>query len=97
MVLTRLRHHRVPPAPVLMFKEIDENFGLSASPKPVHSLRLVAIGSLLSVDPDRVVVKKIVLTGYPYKIHKRGAVIKHMFYHPGTTLLLLRSSFLLWF
>ncbi|ELR18877.1 uncharacterized protein ACA1_037110 [Acanthamoeba castellanii str. Neff] len=72
----------VPPAPVLMFKEIDENFGLSASPKPVHSLRLVAIGSLLSVDPDRVVVKKIVLTGYPYKIHKRGAVIKHMFYHP---------------
>jgi hypothetical protein len=66
-----------------MFKEIDENFGLSASPKPVHSLRLVAIGSLLSVDPDRVVIKKIVLTGYPYKIHKRGAVIKHMFYHPG--------------
>ncbi len=51
--------------------------------KPLHSLKLVAAGSLFSVDPDRVVLKKIVLTGVPYKIHKKGAVIKHMFYHPG--------------
>jgi hypothetical protein len=75
-----------------MFKELDESFGLSSSPKPVHSLRLVAIGSLQSIDPDRVVLKKIVLTGFPYKIHKRGAVIKHMFYHPGTLLLPSRPS-----
>jgi len=72
----------VPPAPVLMFKEMEESAGVTPSPNPIHALRLVAVGSLLSVDPDRVIVKKIVLTGFPYKIHKRGAVIKHMFYHP---------------
>jgi len=67
-----------------MFKEMEESAGVTPSPNPIHALRLVAVGSLLSVDPDRVIVKKIVLTGFPYKIHKRGAVIKHMFYHPGT-------------
>lgn len=68
-----------------MFKEMDDNLGAPPFPKPVHSLRLVAIGSLHSVNPDRIIVKKIVLTGFPHKIHKRGAVIKHMFYHPGTS------------
>jgi hypothetical protein len=31
----------------------------------------VAKGSLLSVDPDRVLVKKIVLTGFPYRVNRR--------------------------
>jgi len=43
----------------------------------------MASGSLLSVNPDRLIVKKIILTGRIIKIHKRRAIVKDMFYNPG--------------
>lgn len=45
---------------------------------------LVATGSLLDVNPNRIIVEKIVLSGHPYKIHKRIAVIRYMFFNRGT-------------
>jgi len=46
------------------------------------ALQLVAQGTLYSADVNRLVLKRIVLTGYPQRVHKRTAVIKHMFYGP---------------
>lgn len=65
------------PCPLLVFKEIEGPEGVSK--KSI----LVATGTLLRVDPDRIVLKKIVLTGYPIRVRKRKAVVKHMFHDPA--------------
>lgn len=42
---------------------------------------LVATGSLLSVDPRRLIIKRLILSGYPFKIHKTFSVIRYMFFN----------------
>ncbi|XP_001601694.3 pre-rRNA-processing protein TSR1 homolog [Nasonia vitripennis] len=59
-----------PPCPVLCYLE-----------KKDGSLELVATGNLLSVNPDRLVIKRVVLSGHPFKVHKRSAVIRFMFFN----------------
>jgi pre-rRNA-processing protein TSR1 len=44
--------------------------------------QLAMVGTLLSVDPDRVSLKRIILTGIPAKIHKKVAVVTQMFHRP---------------
>jgi len=61
-----------PPGPVLFFKDNG----------PEQEMSLIATGSLLGVDPRRVVVKRIILTGNPYKINRRHATIRYMFFNP---------------
>ncbi|XP_057664407.1 pre-rRNA-processing protein TSR1 homolog [Diorhabda carinulata] len=69
MVATFYAPIQFPPAPVLCYKEIN------------NKLVLVANGSLLSCNPNRMVIKRIVLSGYPFKIHKKSAVIRFMFFN----------------
>ncbi|XP_023936933.2 pre-rRNA-processing protein TSR1 homolog [Bicyclus anynana] len=58
------------PSTVLCFKE-----------KKNTKLQLVASGVLQSCNPDRLVIKRIVLSGHPYKVNKRSAVIRFMFFN----------------
>jgi pre-rRNA-processing protein TSR1 len=59
---------------VLVFRE---SHGQESS-----KLQLVAIGSMIAADADRIIIKRIVLTGFPVKVQKRFATVKYMFYNP---------------
>lgn len=63
--------------PVQVFKRIYDE-----SNPEVSTLVLVATGTVLSADPDRIILKKIVLSGYPIKVNRRAAVVKYMFFNP---------------
>jgi len=60
-----------PPLPLLAFKL-----------QPGAHAVLAATGSLRDCNPDRIVLKKIVLTGYPMRVHKAKAVVRFMFHSP---------------
>ncbi|NXU83337.1 TSR1 protein, partial [Xiphorhynchus elegans] len=59
-----------PPASLLLFKQRSNG---------MHDL--IATGSLLSVDPDRIVIKRLVLSGHPFKIFTKTAVVRYMFFN----------------
>jgi len=58
--------------PCMFLKETDD-------PQAPH---LVAMGTFLSPDPKRIIAKRIVLTGHPFKVHKKTATIRYMFFNP---------------
>ncbi len=64
------------PCPVMMFREVQGANGGGSRRE------LLAYGSMLGADADRIVLKRIVLTGYPTRVHKRHATVKYMFYNP---------------
>lgn len=44
---------------------------------------LVATGTFMNPDTTRVVAKRVILTGHPFKVHKKTATIRYMFFNPG--------------
>jgi pre-rRNA-processing protein TSR1 len=69
-----------PNCPALLFTPA----GGAVSPlRDARSVDMVAMGSLLSVDPNRIVLKRTILSGFPYKIHKTRAVVRYMFFNAG--------------
>ncbi|CDW72986.1 pre-rrna-processing protein tsr1 homolog [Stylonychia lemnae] len=60
------------PCKVLMFTKNNETGSLST----------LATGNALPPNPLAVILKRIILTGYPLKVHKKKAVIRYMFFNP---------------
>ncbi|KAG1459953.1 hypothetical protein G6F46_006023 [Rhizopus delemar] len=42
---------------------------------------LVSTGTFMNIDVKRIIAKRIILSGHPYKIHKRSAVVRFMFFN----------------
>uniref|UniRef100_A0A2P2M9B8 Bms1-type G domain-containing protein n=1 Tax=Rhizophora mucronata TaxID=61149 RepID=A0A2P2M9B8_RHIMU len=60
-----------PPLPLIVLKSVE---GAATA--------VAAVGALRSVDPDRIILKKIILTGYPQRVSKLKASVRYMFHNP---------------
>lgn len=61
-----------PPSSVLVFNYNQNGY-----------LNFVASGNVLDINPDRIIIKRIILTGHPFKVKKRLAVVRNMFSNKG--------------
>ncbi|KAG0701278.1 ribosome biogenesis protein tsr1 [Suillus ampliporus] len=43
---------------------------------------LVAMGTFMNPDTTRIIAKRIILTGHPFKVHKKTATVRYMFFNP---------------
>lgn len=64
-----------PPAPFAVYKVNPLNLD-QVEPCPIM------YGELVKCDPLHIVLERIILCGYPYKINKRRATIRYMFFNP---------------
>lgn len=52
----------------------------STNPSP-QPLDLIAVGTSLPPSTTRIIAKRIILTGHPYKIHKKVVTVRYMFFN----------------
>ncbi|CDJ67748.1 DUF663 domain-containing protein, related [Eimeria necatrix] len=65
----------LPPSPCIMLR--------SDSSEP-DNLRITAWGSVLPVNgaSSRLIIKRVLLSGHPFKVHRRKAIVRFMFFNP---------------
>ena len=69
--------------PTLFFRRCDHSPQHDAdASRPPPPLQLIGTGTsnAAAPSPSRVVAKRVVLTGHPYKIHKRLVTVRYMFF-----------------
>ncbi|CAG8502809.1 9787_t:CDS:10 [Acaulospora morrowiae] len=67
---------QIGKVPVTLYKETDD----------VNSPIFVSNGFFSNSDPQRIIAKRIILTGHPFKINKKSAVVRYMFFNSDDVL-----------
>ncbi|KJY00158.1 pre-rRNA processing protein Tsr1 [Zymoseptoria brevis] len=71
--------------PCLFFKpaapSTDAVESLTQSLQPTQTFNLIATGTTLPPSTNRIIAKRIILTGHPYKIHKKLVTVRYMFFN----------------
>ncbi|KAI9011127.1 hypothetical protein BC832DRAFT_619418 [Gaertneriomyces semiglobifer] len=68
------------PAPITIFRW-GEDWDRNILWGPTTTPPLIGTGAVMDLDPTRILAKRLVLTGHPFKIHKRSAVFRFMFWN----------------
>jgi pre-rRNA-processing protein TSR1 len=68
--------NQFPPSPFLVFRVNP------LCPDQVEGAPLLR-GELAKCDPHHIVLERIILTGYPYKINRRRSTVRFMFFNPA--------------
>ena len=69
-------HNYFPSSPFLVFRVNRLNTS-QIEPAPILK------GELAKCDPNHVILERIIITGYPYKINRRRCTVRYMFFNPG--------------
>ncbi len=68
--------------PTLFFKTTSVNADEIATDSIQSSqLQLIGTGTSQAPDHSRVIAKRVILTGHPYKIHKKLVTVRYMFFN----------------
>ncbi|KAF4173975.1 hypothetical protein CNMCM8927_009642 [Aspergillus lentulus] len=75
--------------PILVFKSkqnqdpevLDSADADTEAPIDIDNLELIGKGTVVAPDQSRVVAKRAILTGHPFKIHKRVVTVRYMFFN----------------
>jgi pre-rRNA-processing protein TSR1 len=75
---TAYGHVQFGSPPILLFK----TSGNSTFPVNEQDIHLAMTGVLRDMNPSHCIIKRAVLAGHPFKIHKKSAVVRFMFFSP---------------
>ena len=67
------------PVPTLVFRRPSSDS--EAETIPAGSLELIGSGTVAAPSSNRVIAKRVILTGHPYKIHKKVVTVRYMFFN----------------
>ncbi|RDW90372.1 small subunit rRNA maturation protein TSR1 [Aspergillus mulundensis] len=72
---------RKTPADPEILDSADAPELTTAANVSTSSLELIGTGTVVAPDLSRVVAKRAIITGHPYKIHKRVVTVRYMFFN----------------
>ena len=77
-IMTTYAQLTYPNSPIILFthKTLDNDI-------IDNKLSFCGTGSTLEANDKKVILKKIILTGYPVKIKKKKAIVRYMFFNPN--------------
>ncbi|KAJ5899339.1 pre-rRNA processing protein Tsr1 [Penicillium taxi] len=75
--------------PILVFRnkkteedpEVLDSADAQPEPLSLDTLELIGTGTVVASDPARVIAKRAILTGHPFKIHKKVVTVRYMFFN----------------
>ena len=71
-----------PAEPEDAIEDLAQSISKSNTASPTSKLTLIATGTSLAPSTDRIIAKRIILTGHPYKINRKVVTVRYMFFNP---------------